>query len=112
MSYGLRVYGPNGSSLVLDEAMRHKRIIFQSYFSVAPGQEQTFDGIPEVNDFNKTNVVVSQYEMNYFTPSTSSYGAAYFDLRVGFYNSSRFYIYNTGDSGWDVTGDVVVVRVG
>jgi hypothetical protein len=111
MSYGLRVYGPNGSSLVLDEAMRHKRIINQMSFHIPPGQWQDFNGIPDVQDFNKVSLVVSQWEDGIFSPWTGAYGSQYENIVVGFNNSSSFYIYNSGDR-YNTVGDVVVVRVG
>ena len=111
MSFGLRVVGPNGTKVVLSEAMRYPRIMFQHYFDMYKGA-QTIIPCTDADDDNKVLLVVSLYEIAYATVYTSSYGSAFLNFKMTTY-PDRVKLENTGNAGnWRSQGDITAIRVG
>lgn len=112
MSHGLRVYGPDGVSLVLGEAMRYQRIMSQTYFNISAGNSVTYP-CSDAYDKNLVRIVVSQYEVGFNSVQTSSIGAAFFNLELTI-GVNEFTIANIdlNGRGYAIQGDVIAIRVG
>jgi len=64
MAYGLKIWGPNGSSVVFNESFMYSRLEYSVGFDVQPGSNIGFQSLTSANDPTKVQILLLTSPVN------------------------------------------------
>lgn len=107
MAYGLKIWGPNGSSVVFNESFMYSRLEYSIGFNLQPGSNLGFKSLANANDPAKVQVLLLTSPVNGWraTPWMR-------DIRLVLY-SSGFNLFHDGiyDKTNSIPGVILAMRL-